>query len=105
MEVECYRFFGHARKDKSPYRTEQEEEESRQFDPVKHAKEKLLSESLLNEDDIKDIDKTVDIEMDVSMNYAIKSPLNDESEIFTDVYDQSYKIESVDSRIKNILKK
>ena len=105
IEVECYRFFGHARKDKSPYRTEQEEEENRQFDPVKHAKEKLLSESLLNADDIKDIDKTIDIEMDVSMNYAINSPLNDESEIFTDVYDQSYKIESVDSRIKNILKK
>ena len=104
IEVECYRFFGHARKDKSPYRTEQEEEENRQFDPVKHAKEKMLSESLLNADDIKKIDKTIDTEMDVSMNYAINSPLNDESEIFTDVYDQSYKIESVDSRIKNILK-
>ena len=32
------------------------------------------------------------------------SPLNEEAEIFTDVYDKSYTIESVDSRINNILK-
>ena len=47
---------------------------------------------------------TVDKEMDVSMNYAINSPLNEEAEIFTDVYDKNYTIESVDSRINNILK-
>ena len=41
--------------------------------------------------------------MDVSMNFAINSPLNDDSEIFTDVYDQNHKIETVDLRIKNIL--
>ena len=34
--------------------------------------------------------------------YAINSPLNEE--IFTDVYDKNYTIESVDSRINNILK-
>ena len=59
---------------------------------------------LLSEDEIKNIDTEIDKEMDVSMNYAIKSPLNDDSEIFKDVYDDNYVLESVDSKIKNILK-
>ena len=104
IEIECYRFYGHARKDKSPYRNEEEEIENRKLDPISHAKEKLLSDMLLSEDEIKNIDTEIDKEMDVSMNYAIKSPLNDDSEIFKDVYDDNYVLESVDSKIKNILK-
>ena len=104
IEVECYRFYGHARKDKSPYRNEDEEIENRKLDPIAFAKENILTQNILNEEEIKSIDMTVDKEMDVSMNYAINSPLNEEAEIFTDVYDESYTIESVDSRINNILK-
>ncbi len=104
IEIECYRFYGHARKDKSPYRNEEEEIENRKLDPISHAKEKLLSDMLLSEDEIKNIDTEIDKEMDVSMNYAIESPLNDDSEIFKDVYDDNYVLESVDSKIKNILK-
>jgi len=104
IEIECYRFFGHARKDKSPYRKEEEEIENRKFDPVAHAKDKILLENLLSENELKNLDQAISAEMDVSMNYAINSPINDESEIFTDVYDQGYKIDSVNTRIKNILK-
>ena len=104
IEIECYRFYGHARKDKSPYRKEEEEIENRKLDPISHAKEKLLSDMLLSEDEIKNIDTEIDKEMDVSMKYAIESPLNDDSEIFKDVYDDNYVLESVDSKIKNILK-
>ena len=104
IEVECYRFFGHARKDKSPYRKEEEEIENRKLDPIVHAKNKILSDKLLSEEEIKVIDSQIDEEMDVSMNYAIESPLNDESEIFKDVYDDNHVLESVDTKIKNILK-
>ncbi len=104
IEVECYRFFGHARKDKSPYRKEEEEIENRKLDPIVHAKNKILLDNLLSEEEIKVIDSQIDEEMDVSMNYAIQSPLNDESEIFKDVYDDNHVLESVDTKIKNILK-
>ena len=104
IEVECYRFYGHARKDKSPYIKEEEEIENRKLDPLVHAKNKILSDKLLSEKEIKVIDSQIDEEMDVSMNYAIQSPLNDESEIFKDVYDENHILESVDTKIKNILK-
>ena len=35
MKIDCYRFHGHARKDKSPYRDQNEEEEGRKKDPIK----------------------------------------------------------------------
>ena len=104
IEIECYRFFGHARKDKSPYRNEEEEIENRKFDPIANAKDKILLEKLLSEDELKNLDQAISAEMDISMNYAINSSINEESEIFTDVYDQDYRIESVNTRIKNILK-
>ena len=105
IEVECYRFFGHARKDKSPYRSEKEEEKERNFDPVNYAKDKLINDEILNKIDLEEIDKKIDQEMDNSINFAINSELNDDSEIFKDVYDESYKLESVDLKIKNILNK
>ena len=104
IEVECYRFFGHARKDKSPYRSEEEEVKNRKFDPINFAKEKILADKILNTNDILSLDKKISDEMDVSMKFAMESPLNEESEIFTDVYDENYSIESVDNKIRNILK-
>ena len=38
IEIECYRFFGHARMDKSPYRNDSEEKEMRKLDPINYAK-------------------------------------------------------------------
>ena len=103
IEIECYRFFGHARKDKSPYRSEEEEKENRKFDPVNFAKDKLISSKILDEEDLNILHNIIDKEMDHAMKFAIESPLNNDDEIFRDVYDKNYTIESVDSRIKNIL--
>ena len=103
IEIECYRFFGHARKDKSPYRSEEEEHKYRKLDPVLSAKEKLIENKLLDENQLKKINQDIENEMDISMNFAINSPLNNETEIFNDVYDKNHKLESVDARIKSIL--
>ncbi len=104
IEIECYRFFGHARKDKSPYRNEEEELENRKFDPLIFAKDKILSEKLHSNEEIEEINNKIAIEMDFSIEYAMNSPQNDEKEIFTDVYNQEHKLESVDERINRILK-
>ncbi len=46
LSVEVYRFFGHARMDKSPYREEAEEIEGRKKDPVLFARKKLIDTGL-----------------------------------------------------------
>ena len=85
IEVECYRFYGHARMDKSPYRDEKEENEKRQLDPISFASNQMLKNNILDETDIKKIDDDVMTEMDNAMEFAINSPINDEKEIFRDV--------------------
>ncbi len=104
IEVECYRFFGHARMDKSPYRKESEEKEKRKLDPISYAKSKLIKNNILNENEIDKIDNNIMNEMDNAMEFALKSPLNDEKEIFKDVYSKNDPMPvSVHEKIKKIL--
>ena len=105
IEVECYRFYGHARKDKSPYRNAEEEIENRKLDPVISAKAKLISENLLTDEEIQNINTSIEQEMDSSMEFAINASLNNEKEIFSDVYGANHTPESVDSKIQKILNK
>ena len=104
IEVECYRFYGHARMDKSPYRDEKEESEKRQLDPISFASNKMLKNNILDETEIKKIDDDIMTEMDNAMEFAINSPINDEQEIFRDVYSESDPLPiSLDEKINKIL--
>ena len=103
IEVECYRFYGHARMDKSPYRDEKEENEKRQLDPISFASNQMLKNNILDETEIKKIDDEVMTEMDNAMEFAINSPINDEKEIFRDVYSESDPLPiSLDEKINKI---
>ena len=82
IEIECYRFFGHARMDAA---LSDSEEKEMKLDPINYAKNKLIKNNIFNEEEILKIDNDILKEMDSAM-IAIKSPVNDRNEIFTDVY-------------------
>jgi len=104
IEIECYRFYGHARMDKSPYRDESEESEKRKLDPISFASNQMIKNNILDEADIKKIDNDIMIEMDKAMEFAINSPINDETEIFKDVYSENDPLPvSLDEKINKIL--
>ena len=67
--------------DKSPYRNDSEEKEMRKLDPINYAKNKLIKDSIFNEEEILKIDNEILKEMDSAMEFAIKSPVNDKNEI------------------------
>ena len=90
--------------DKSPYRNDFEEKEMRKLDPINYAKNKLIKDSIFNEEEILKIDNEILKEMDSAMEFAIKSPVNDKNEIFTDVYSEKDPLpESIDKKINKIL--
>ena len=64
LAIDCYRFYGHARKDKSPYRAEDEEAEGRQKDPVLQARENLLSSGEMDSAALDALDAKIAEEMD-----------------------------------------
>ncbi|MEP3845985.1 MAG: thiamine pyrophosphate-dependent enzyme [Paracoccaceae bacterium] len=103
LAIDCYRFFGHGRKDKSPYRTEAEEAEGRAKDPVEFSRNMLI-ESGISAEDIDTIDAEVAAEMDATIDFTIKSEEPALNTMFRDVFapDQP-EPEPVRTRIDRVL--
>ncbi len=83
--LNCYRFFGHARMDKSPYRDEAEEEKGRKLDPVARARRQL--ERLGTKRDLDAADAEIAAEMDAAVGHATEAEAPPEAELFDGVYD------------------
>ncbi|MEP3638781.1 MAG: thiamine pyrophosphate-dependent enzyme [Paracoccaceae bacterium] len=103
LAIDCYRFFGHGRKDKSPYRAEAEEAEGRAKDPVEFSRNMLI-ESGISAEDIDTIDAEVAAEMDATIDFTIKSEEPALNTMFRDVFapDQP-EPEPVRTRIDRVL--
>ncbi|WP_246045531.1 thiamine pyrophosphate-dependent dehydrogenase E1 component subunit alpha [Rubellimicrobium roseum] len=85
LAVDCYRFFGHARMDKSPYRKEEEEALGRQKDPVLHARAALIGAGV-TEDELDGVDNDIAREMDAAIDFAVASQEPQLASMFRDVY-------------------
>jgi pyruvate dehydrogenase E1 component alpha subunit len=71
ISLTCFRFFGHARLDKSPYRSEAEEAEGRKQDPVAFARNALLAGKTVAPSKLDELDVAIAKEMDAAVEYAI----------------------------------
>lgn len=87
LAIECYRFFGHARKDKSPYRDAAEEEEGRKKDPVARARDRLLADGLMEAAALDTLDAEIAAEMDRAIEFAVAGEEPPLHAMFRDVYD------------------
>ena len=85
LAVECFRFYGHGRKDKSPYRSEAEEAAGRGKDPVLHARAALIAEGMA-EAELDALDEDVSAEMDAGIEFSLTSDAPDLSTMFRDVF-------------------
>jgi TPP-dependent pyruvate/acetoin dehydrogenase alpha subunit len=85
LAVECYRFYGHARKDKSPYRDDAEELEGRKRDPVKHTRAALEGQGVAVEV-LDKIDAAAASEMDATIDFAVASDPPPQNSMFRDVF-------------------
>jgi TPP-dependent pyruvate/acetoin dehydrogenase alpha subunit len=104
LVVDCYRFYGHARKDKSPYRDPAEEELGRQKDPVAFARKTLIDRGLATEVELGNLDTEIDAEMDATIDFTIAQKEPPLSSMFRDVYaPEEPEPEPVRTRIDRVL--
>jgi len=104
LSVEVYRFFGHARMDKSPYRSEEEELAGRKKDPVLFARSGLIDQQRASEADLDALDADIAAEMDAAIEFTIESTAPPLSAMFRDVYAPSEpEPEPVAVRIERVL--
>jgi pyruvate dehydrogenase E1 component alpha subunit len=106
LSVTCYRFFGHARMDKSPYRAEAEELEGRKKDPVKFTRDRLVSSGLAQEAALDAMDGDITAEMDATIDFTVESKAPPLTSMFKDVYAVGEpEPEPVRTRIDRVLSK
>lgn len=86
LVVDCYRFYGHARKDKSPYRDPAEEEAGRNRDPVAFARAALIRRELAPESVLDRLDAEIAAEMDATIDFTVAQHEPPLATMFRDVY-------------------
>ncbi len=83
---DCYRYYGHGRKDPSPYRDKSEEESWRKKDPIDAQKRRLSEAGLCDEEAFAAITKEIGGEMDAAVAWASAGQLPVPEDLFTGVY-------------------
>lgn len=86
IEAKTYRWRGHFEGDPTVYRSKEELEEWIKRDPIKLFKDRLISSGMVSQEEIAEIEKKVEDEVEQSVKFAEESPYPDPSETLEDVY-------------------
>ena len=84
----CYRYYGHGRKDPSPYRDKAEEAEWKKKDPVEVQKARLIAEGLLDAAAAQGAVAEVAQEMDAAVKWASEASMPEPGDLWTGVYSE-----------------
>jgi acetoin:2,6-dichlorophenolindophenol oxidoreductase subunit alpha len=105
LMVDCYRFYGHARKDKSPYRDEAEEIAQREAkDAVLFQRRRLIGRGEASAEELDGVDAAAGAEMNAAVDFALAAEKPALDVLYRDVYGPGEPMpESVDARIAAIL--
>ena len=81
--IECltYRFRGHSLADPDELRSEKEKEFWAERDPIKKLKNDLTSSGLVSDEELKNIEKEIDLEVNDAVEFALNAPEPDPSEL------------------------
>jgi pyruvate dehydrogenase E1 component alpha subunit len=88
LEIKTYRYRGHSMSDPGNYRTKEELEEFRGFDPIERLKSYLFENKLAKEEEIKKIEDEVEQVVLDAIDFAEESDVPDPEELYQDVYTQ-----------------
>ena len=95
LECLTYRYNGHTVFDNPlTYRTKEEEEHWRGRDPLKLFREAVIPQGEITAEELDQIDKSAEDQMEEAIKFADESPVPDPLELYEDVYG-SYPIESL----------
>jgi len=86
LALTCYRFFGHARLDKSPYRDAAEEEKGRAKDALAFARARLIERKAASVAELDGLDEDVAKEMNAAVEHAIAAEAPRQDAMFRDVF-------------------
>jgi len=83
---QSYRYYGHSRSDPRVYRTKEEEKFWHDRDAILTFGRKMVEQKILTQQEVDNLDKEVQKELDDATKYAIESPLPEPSALYEDLY-------------------
>ena len=86
IELKTSRHGGHSRNDACQYRPKDEEKHWFDRDPVKNFRNYLISKKLVVEQELKTVEKAIELEIDEAVEYAQNAPFPQIESALTDVY-------------------
>ena len=86
IEATTFRFQGHSMADPAKYRESSEVDEWRKKDPVESFPEYIISNNIASKEEIDDVKKSVEDEMDAAVKFATESNEPDLESLGKDVY-------------------
>jgi pyruvate dehydrogenase E1 component alpha subunit len=86
IECKTYRFLGHSIADPQEYRTVEEVESWKKKDPVKRFENYLKQRGLLDDNKVKEIDRSVSEEIEEAVQFAESSPMPSFEDALASVY-------------------
>ena len=86
IEATTFRFQGHSMADPAKYRESSEVDEWRKRDPIESFPEYIISKNIASKDEINDVKKSVEDEMDAAVKFATESNEPDLESLSKDVY-------------------
>ena len=86
IEATTFRFQGHSMADPAKYRESSEVDEWRKKDPLESFPEYIISKNIASKDEVHDVKKSVEDEMDAAVKFATESNEPDLESLSKDVY-------------------
>jgi pyruvate dehydrogenase E1 component alpha subunit len=74
--------------DPAKYRTKEELEEYKGMDPIEQVRKSIIDKKYASEDDLKEIEKKKNQQVDEAIQFADESPYPEPEEALKDVYEQ-----------------
>lgn len=88
LEIRTYRYRGHSMSDPRSYRTEDEEKEFKETDPIERLKSYILDKKVAKQEKIDEIQNRIDQEILDAIDFADESEFPEPNEMYDDVYAQ-----------------
>ncbi|WP_022665033.1 thiamine pyrophosphate-dependent dehydrogenase E1 component subunit alpha [Desulfospira joergensenii] len=86
IECKTYRWRGHFEGDACVYRDDKELEAWKEKDPVALYEKKLVEEEIMTAEQVAELSKKVEADLEAAVAFALESPLPDASDLTHDVY-------------------
>jgi pyruvate dehydrogenase E1 component alpha subunit len=86
LEMETYRYRGHSMSDPAKYRSKEEVQKMRtEHDPIDSLKKRMIDDGLAEEDEFKELDRSIRAIVNDAAEFAQQSPEPDPAELYTDI--------------------